>query len=451
MRRVNIGRVLSVALLCTGFSAAPAGAIDLLRSYELALVNDGQLKMARARADAGREALPQATAQLLPNLSFNYAYGHTIQSRTLDNIEEPTQRYPSRAGTLGLRQPIYRKDLFSQYDEAKAKVRGSEAQLETDQQTLGVRLTGAYFDALFARDSLALILSQKTAYEGQLRAARLSFSAGAGTRTDIDDIQSRYDLLVADEIKARQAIAASREQLEIFVGEPIAMLSTLDPGSFSVDAHDPASLDEWVARAAEYNPELQVLKARHELALASIERAKAGHHPSLDLVAQRSNSVGDSTDAFPRTEKDTTYVGVQLNLPIFAGGYVNSTVRQATASAEEARYGYEYARDDLRLRVKREFDAVKAGIARVRALETAVRSADQVVLSNQKGVQAGTRTTLDVLIVEQQRFNTQVELTRARYQLLVSWATLQSYVGDLNTDQIARINRVLKEPVPVAM
>ncbi len=110
---------------------------------------------------------------------------------------------------------------------------------------------------------------------------------------------------------------------------------------------------------------------------------------------------------------------MQLSVPIFAGGYVNSTVRQATAAADEAREAYEYARDDLQLRVKREFDALKAGISRVRALEIALASADQVVLSNQKGVLAGTRTTLDVLIVEQQRFNTQVDLAQARYQLLV--------------------------------
>ena len=125
------------------------------------------------------------------------------------------------------------------------------------------------------------------------------------------------------------------------------------------------------------------------------------------------------------------------------GGYVNSTVRQATAAADEARESYEYARDDLRLRVKREFDAVKAGISRVRALGFALSSADQVVMSNQKGVLAGTRTTLDVLTVEQQRFNTQVDLARARYQLLVSWANLLSYVGDLNAEQISRFNLVL--------
>jgi outer membrane protein TolC len=172
--------------------------------------------------------------------------------------------------------------------------------------------------------------------------------------------------------------------------------------------------------------------------------ARAGHLPTVDIVAQHTYSKGDSNNVFPRTENTTNYVGLQVSVPIFSGGGVNSAVRQTTAAAEEARASYEFAGDDLRLKVQQQFDAVKAGISRVQALERAMVSADQNVLSNQKGVQAGTRTTLDVLIVEQQRFNTQVDLTKARYQILVSWATLLSYVGDLNGEQIARINRVLK-------
>jgi protease secretion system outer membrane protein len=220
-------------------------------------------------------------------------------------------------------------------------------------------------------------------------------------------------------------------------------LSTLEPARFDANAHDPIALPQWVDRALEYNPELRTLKARYDAAVSGIETAKSGHHPTLDLILQHSESVGDSNNTFPRTETKTSYAGVQLSVPIFAGGYVNSTVRQATAAADEARESYESARDDLRLRVKREFDTLKAGISRVRALGVALTSADQVVMSNQKGVLAGTRTTLDVLTVEQQRFNTQVDLTRARYQLLVSWASLLGYVGDLNAEEISRINRVL--------
>jgi len=442
----GVRRVLIGTLIAAGLNATPATAIDLLRCYELARLNDGQLKVARARADAGREALPQANALLLPNVSAAGAYGRSEQDRSLGNLSEPTQYFPSRSGTLTLRQPVFRLNLLSRREEAKANVKGVDAQLDTDYQAMGVRIATAYFEALFVHDSLALIGSQKASYVAQLRAAKMALGAGTGTRTDIDDIQARYDLLLADEIRAQQGITAATEQLEIFIGEQITVLSTLDPASFRADAHDPGSLTKWLEQALEYNAELRTLKARWDAAVAGVDTAQAGHLPTVDLLLQHSESLGESTNLSPRTEIRSNYIGLQLNVPIFNGGYVNSTVRQATAAAEEARESYEYARDDLRLKVKREFDALKSGISRVRALEVALASSDQVVVSNQKGVLAGTRTTLDVLLVEQQRFNTQVDLAKARYQLLVSWATLQSYVGELDATQIGRINRVLRPP-----
>ncbi len=440
-------RALFSAMACAALQSAPASAIDLLRSYELALVNDGQLKVAKARADAGREAYPQAIAQVLPNLSLSAAYGQTNQDRSLNGIAEPHRNYPSQSNGLTLRQTIYRPYQFAQIDQAKSRVVSVDAQLDRDFQALGVRLVSAYFDALFARDSLYLIETQKASYVSQLRAARLAFSSGSGTRTDIDDIQTKYDLLLAEEIRTRQAIVASTLQVQIYVGEPIDTLTTLDPTRFNADAHDPVVLQGWLDRALEYNPEVRALKARLEASEATVKMANSGHLPTLDLVAQYNYNKGDSNNVFPSTENKTNYVGVQLNFPIFSGGSVMSSVREATANAEEARQALDYARDDLRLKVRQEFDAVKAGISRVHALERALVSADQNVVSNQKGVLAGTRTTLDVLNVEQLRFNTQVDLARARYQILIAWSTLLSYAGDLTTEHVARINRVLKGAV----
>lgn len=445
---------LAVALLLAAAATLPAPtatALDLTRSYELALTNDRQLKAAKARADAGRELRPQAIAQVLPNVAFSGAYGETDQQRTTAGVVTlPWQRYRSTNYSLTLKQPIYRQYQFSQIGQATAKVAASDAQYDSSFQELGLRLVTTYFEALLARDALELIIKQRSTYETQLRAARLAFAAGSGTRTDIDDIQARLDMLIADEIAARQAIDATTLHLRNFVGEPIDNLVSLDPRAFAAEAHDPGVLSRWVDRATTNSPYLKVLKSNWEAATSTIDMAKAGHLPTLDLVAQTGFTQGDSTQTIPSTENKTNYIGVQLSVPIYSGGGVSSQVRQAIALAEEARESYEYTLQDLRLKVQQQFDAVKAGISRVRALEQAIVSADQNVLSNVKGVQAGTRTTLDVLTVEQQRLQTQLDLTKARYQVLVSYTTLLSYVGDLDGEQVARLNRVLKatgEPV----
>lgn len=442
---------LALALAAPARAQAPASPgdpaepqrVDLLRSYQLARERDGQLRASRARAEATRELLPQAQSLRRPNVSASYSRGENSQ-RTRSGVIDRSQRYPSDSFNLTLSQPLYRGQIGPQIQQAEARVQGGEAQLEKDGQDMGTRVVSAYLEALLQRDRLLLIEAQSGSVEAQLRAARLAFEAGTGTRTDIDELQARLDVLAADAIQVAQAIEASRQQLEIFIGQAVAALEGIGDASLAgvLERFDPGELGPWLGRGLQAAPELKVLQSRLETAQAQVEIARAGHRPLVDLVARHSNSSSE-TVALVGTDIRQTYVGVQVQLPIYAGGRVDSEVRQALASVEEARQTLAYARDDLSLRLKREHQAVREGLARVVALERALRSAEQVVVSNRKGVEAGTRTTLDVLNVEQQRYNTRLDLARARYNLLAAWARLQGLAGGLDEQEVMRINTVL--------
>ena len=124
-RRALIGALIGAAL-----HVAPASAIDLLHSFELALVNDGQLKVARAKAEGGREVLPQAISQILPNIAANGAYGYTHQDRSLNGVPQASLDYPSNSSGITLRQPIYRQYQWTQIDQARAQVANVDATLD---------------------------------------------------------------------------------------------------------------------------------------------------------------------------------------------------------------------------------------------------------------------------------------------------------------------------------
>jgi outer membrane protein/protease secretion system outer membrane protein len=296
---------------------------------------------------------------------------------------------------------------------------------------------------LFQRDRLSFIQAQRASVSAQLASAKLAFAAGTGTRTDIDEAQAKLDVLAADEIQARQAIEASDQQLAIFIGQPVEGIAGIDTGRLEMAAFEPGDLLTWLERAGESSPEVRVQRSRVDQTQAEIGMAKAGHYPTVDAVARYSDTLSESPFVVGN-EFTTRFIGVQVNIPIFSGFKVNSQVRQAVATHVAAREQLQSTLNDVQLRVRREYNNVREGQSRVRALETAVRSAEQVVLSNRKGVEAGTRTTLDVLNVEQQRYNTQVELARARYSLLVSWSRLTGLAGSLDETEVTRLNTVLR-------
>ena len=439
---------LASALLCLSLSSTlSAQPLDLLKAYEAAQLQDATLAAARAAAAAGRERLPQAKSQFYPNISANFSRNKNDLDTTAPNFlgqqQTTNNRYPSSNQTLSIRQPLYRPQLTAQYRQAQAQVDDAEATLAQEEQNLAVRVSGAYFEALLTYDQLDLVLAQRAAYTTQLDAARKGLAAGSGTRTDIDEAQARLDMNTAQEIEARQNITYTQQQLQTLVNQPVAQLAKLDVARLELANPQPDRLEDWIDRAERSSPQLQSLRAQAEAAKQDINRAKAGHHPTLDAVAQWSRSQSESVTN-TQSRYDNASYGLQLNVPLFAGGYVNSQVRQAIAGQERAEQALEAGRRNLGVRVHKEFRGVTEGVPKIKALEQALRSADQLVLSSQKSFQAGSRTVLDVLNAEQQRVSVMHDLAQARYVYLVSRIRLLALVGGADTEAMLAANQVLQ-------
>ena len=155
-------------------------------------------------------------------------------------------------------------------------------------------------------------------------------------------------------------------------------------------------------------------------------------------MAQWSRTNSDSVSNL-NSRYDNKTVGLQLSVPLYAGGYVSSTVRQAVAAEVRVREALEATRRDLGVRVHREFRGMTEGILRIAALEQAVRSAEQAVISNRKSFPAS-RTTLDILNAEQQKTLATRDLAQARYVYMLSRLRLESLAGEDRTAIVARVN-----------
>lgn len=428
-------------------TSAAVAALDLSQAYEAALAEDAFIRGVRAATNARVERLPQARAQLLPNISANASRYRNNLDRTvpdsLGNPHETNERYTSRSENLVIRQPLFRKFQFADYQQAKAQVEEANANLDKETQNVAVRVASIYFEALLTEEQLALVQSQKTAFTTQVDAARKRLSAGSGTRTDIDEAQAALDMALAQELEARQAADFTRRQLQTLVNRPVAALATLDPAKMQLRSPQPDLIDEWTTRAEDSSPELRQLKAQLEAARQEVEKARAGHYPTLDAIAQLSRSQSDTVTSVNQRYTNRS-VGVQLNVPLFAGGMVNSQVRQALAEQERVEQAMEATRRDLGVRVHKEFRGVTEGVLKVRALEQAVRSAEQAVISNRRSYEAGSRTLVDTLNSEQQKMLALRDLAQARYVYLLSRVKLLALAGGPKTEVIDEVNGWLK-------
>jgi outer membrane protein/protease secretion system outer membrane protein len=438
---------VAVALAFAGLTHF-AHALDLSTAYDAALSQDANIRYARAANESGRERLPQARSQWSPNVSFSASRNKNKLKSLTPNFfgvgQEGQADYFSDSRTLTLRQALINRGKIVDMEQAAFQVADADATLERETQVLAVRVGEAYFGALLAQDQLSLLLAQQTMTLAQFDAAQKTFAAGSGTRTDVDEMQARLDMNTAQLLEARQNVDYAKEQLVVLINQPVDQLAGLDARRLELLAPNPATLAQWQVLANDGSPEVKALEARKEAARKQVQKSQAGHMPTLDFIAQW--SISDSENV---TRLDSSYntrsVGVQLSVPLYAGGYVDSLVRQSVAEQVRAEEALEATRRDLRLRVHKEFRGLTEGILRVKALEQAVRSADQVVISTRKSSQAGVRTLLDLIKAEAQRVESLRDLAQARYLYLLSGLRLRVLAGLAGRSSIDEINACLSK------
>ena len=443
--------LLKTAMACAlGSAAAGAWAqesvMNLKQVYEAALEQDASIRASRATADSGRERLPQARAGLLPQVSASAGRNSNNLDTTAPNIlgtpVTTNDQYFSDNRTVQLRQPLMNMQRWHQFQQAKSVVEEVEANLDREFQNLVVRVASAYFESLMADEQLDLVLAQKKTYTALVDAANKGFAAGSGTRTDIDDAQSRLDMATAQELEARQNQDLARRQLQLLVNQPVAQIAKLNVAALQLSPPMPANLDEWTRKAELASPEMKALQARLDAARREVSKAQAGHLPTLDAVAQWSNSGSENTTRV-NSRYENKSIGLQLNIPLYSGGYVNSTIRQAVAEQTRAEESLEALRRDLGVRVHKEYRGVSEGVMRVKALEQAARSAEQMMKSTQMSLKAGSRTQLDVLNAQQQYTLALRDLATARFVYLLSNVRLASLVGDDAMVSVEKVNASL--------
>jgi len=446
--KLSIVRIWALSMVCAASLACQAQTpiLNLKQIYQAALEQDATIRASRAATDAGRERLPQAKAGLMPQISASASRNNNNLSSTSPNLlgtpVTSTDQYFSDNRSLQLRQPIVNMQRWLQFEQAKSIVEEAEANLDKDLQNLVVRVAGSYFEALLADEQLELVLAQKTTYSTMLDAAQKAILAGSGTRTDIDDARSRLDMALAQELEARQNQDLTKRQLQVLINQPVAKLSALNVGALKLALPEPSNLDLWTQKAEDASPEIKALQARLAASKREVSKAQAGHLPTLDAVAQWSNSGSENITRI-NSRYESKSVGVQLNIPLFSGGYVNSTIRQAVAEQMRAEETLEALRRDLGVRVHKEFRGMTEGVLRVRALEQAVRSAEQMLKSTQMSLKAGTRTQLDVLNAQQQYTLALRDLAQARFVYLMSKVKLAALVGDDAQASVEQVNAAL--------
>jgi outer membrane protein len=450
--------LLALALALGPLAAATparAAGTDLLNLTRDALLNDPTYAAARFGQMASAEVEPQARANLLPTLNATLSEGaqridlHADvppgASPLLLGIPTGGKTYNAWGPALNLNLPVYSAPLWDNLDQAKLVVKQSEAQLAQARADLLVRVAQAYFDVLAARDALSALRENKKAVSEQLAQAKREFEVGTKTIVDTHEAKARYDQIDAQEQVARADLAIKQSTLRAIVGREVGELLPLkDP--VQLEPPRPNDADAWAHSAESDNFSVQAAQVGYQIARRVTQTARDAYLPSVSITGSLQYQKADNYSVYLpfNTATMQSSLGIQLTVPVFTGGAIQSRVREGHAREEKADQDLEFARRSAAQAARQAYSGVDYGLAQVQALESAQVSARTQLDSTILGYHVGVRINLDVLNANTQLFNTERDLKKARYDFLVNGLKLKAAAGSLGDEDVQRVNALLQ-------
>ncbi|WP_085304086.1 outer membrane channel protein TolC [Colwellia polaris] len=433
-------------------SSSLANAEDLLSVYQQAQANDPVVLRAQAQFLATEEGIEQARAVLLPQIygsaSYTKSKGEFIP--TSDTGESSGQILTNNTDTtsfgINLDMELYNHSTWLKLDNAKKRAHQSDVSFQLAKQDLIVRVTQAYFQVLSAKDDLEFSKAEKAAIERQLEQTKQRFSVGLTAITDVHEAQAQYDNAVTSEIRSENQVFNAEEALRVITNVYPRDLNILNTERFSTSRPAPDSANEWQQTAEVKNLELIAERINIDIAKENINLARSGHYPTLALSGSYGSREQDSevnnTD-FNNPALDSHSIGITLTVPIYSGGSISSSVRQAQSNYVAASQDMEQSYRNVVRNTRNAYNTVIAAVSAIKSLEQSVVSAQSALKATEAGFEVGTRTIVDVLNSTRNLYNAKRNLSSTRYDYIQNVLALKRAGGTITEQDLKDINQGL--------
>jgi len=415
-------------------------AADLLEIYNIAIKSDPELLAAEAKHKSTLQEYPIARSNLLPNIRFKGTSQRTRESidGAIYGSSSPTSQFTTDEYSINLKQPLYRRDLFSLLEKSEYQVAKSLAERDSARQNLIIRVVEAYFNILDSEDNIDYVVSEKAAIKSQLDESKKRLEVGLIAITDYAEAKASYDLSETNVIEAQNQKDLARESLYVLTGKQFKSFSSLNH-NIKAKSPDPDDIKSWENFAVKQNLDLLTYRRAQDIAIANLKFERSKHFPTLDIYGtiKETDKGGGSSGAF---DSNNDFIGIELNIPIFIGGNTYYSSKQAEFEKEKARYDLLKKKREVIRDSRQAFLNLKSAISKVNASKKALESNELSVEYNKAGFEVGTRSTTDVLLALKEFYKAKKNYSKSKYDYLMSKLKLKQSIGTLSIDDLKVVN-----------
>ena len=435
---------LSAAIIASNLSQAA----DLSTIYQYAVSNDAEIAVARANREANSYNVGTARGGLLPQASLNYSVTQIDVESDVSGVGSvPERNYDQNQLQLQASQALFNLNSWYTYQSAVAGDDVAEYQLQLSEQQLLLRSAQTYFNVLRSQDNLSAAQAEEKAVKRSLEQTQQRFDVGLIAITEVHEAQAGYDLSYVNLLGQEANVDISYEALERLTGNYFDTVTPLR-ADVAMEMPQPAIADEWLASGMAKYAGLRLAEANKEAVRLQRNATRSNHLPSVNLIASYTDGDQPSFNGDDTYNQETTAIGVQLSVPLLAGGSLYSQSKQSAKQFAASEYQLENERRTVKQNIRSLFRLVKTDVLNVKARKQAIVSAESALEATETGYEVGTRNIVEVLDAQRNLFRAQSDYANARYDYIENLLNLKFYAGTLNPKDIEMLNGWLAQPAP---
>lgn len=400
--------------------------------FSAALNFNPKLKIAAERLKIETSRKSFANSQLLPQLR-----GNANISENTRNTSTLRQKFDGNRFSLQLTQTLFNWEAFAARSRAYLREDIAEIEYYGELSSLLTDVAEKYLSALEAQDSLTSIASELEAVENQLQQVEQLFARQLTQITDLYQAQASVAEIQSQQIQLQSQLAQRFEVLRSVSGMEVGELYFLNDDVAIPQLKE--TLNYWLTNATKQNHLIKGKELAVKESAKAISQEKGSYLPQVSLIIQRQDSnVG--FDNRPIDRSDNTFFGVDVSIPLYAGGGNLARVREAKSLETIAINELAQARLEVNERVRAAYLQVEASSSIIAAANKLVASTILNAAAMRRGFELGTVTSVDVLAALRDQYRAERDFQRVRYEHIKYILSLKKESGTLNPADLLEIS-----------
>lgn len=425
--------------------------LTLQAAIQTALSQNPSIGAATATKQAADERISQAQSGLYPQLDFSqgfnrttnpmWAFGTKLNQETLTqsdfdphllNDPDPIDNFVSKFSVVW---PVFdRAQSWIGIEQAKLDSQANGWMLERTRQQVIARTVGSYLDLLLAQAQLLVVEKAMETARAHQRIVQNRHEGGLAVKSDLLRDVVHVAELEQQVLQAKMIEETTQSMLNACMGvsekNRYRLETQLKRGSAVSEP-----MNHWIDTALTRRPDYRYMLDQLEIAQKQVEKEKAAHLPSVNLVgdyelnSEAYNDVGDNYT-----------VGVLVNLNLFSGNRISAKVREAAANRKAAESRVSGLEQQVRVETQRAYLQSRNAWQRMDASEAAVSQAEENLRIVKSRYENGLLTLVELLDSEVAFQRAQTHFLQAVHDHRVATTQLELAAGTLDPSNYNQYN-----------